>query len=191
MKPRGQVILIVAFLIMVGLFLLALMVDGGRLYLRRSEAQRAAQAAADAGIGLVAEQMVTLAVPRQTEAAARAPCVPDGDYGDTGGLCTATPEPADIAHWLIDEDRQALVEPLAQSTVEALALDYAGLNDFASTDPQIQDLQAQFPHDYQLEDDNLRLRVLIRRRVVVLLAGILGRDYVDLPAEAISEVPQR
>ncbi|MFP3852711.1 MAG: pilus assembly protein TadG-related protein [Anaerolineales bacterium] len=191
MKPRGQVILIVAFLIMVGLFLLALMVDGGRLYLRRSEAQRAAQAAADAGIGLVAEQMVTLAVPRQTEAAARPACVPDGDYGDTGGMCTATPEPADVAHWLIDEDRQTLVEPLAQSTVEALALNYSELNGFVSTDPQILDLQAQFPHDYQLEDDNLRLRVLIRRRVVVLLAGILGRDYVDLPAEAFSEVPQR
>lgn len=191
MKNRGQVIVIVAFLIMVGLFLLALLVDGGRLYLLRGRAQRSAQAAADAGMGLVAEHMVTLAVPRQTQAASLSSCLPDGDFGDSGASCTATPEPAAIAHWLTDEDRQALAEPEAQATVEALALEYANRNDFSSSDPTVLELEADYPYQYQPEAETVRLRVLIRQRAVVLLAGLLGRDFVDLPVEAVSELPQR
>ena len=191
MRQKGQIIVIVAFLIMVGLFLLALLADGGRLYLLRTRSQRSAQAAADAGMGLVAEQMVTLAVPRQTQAAGLSPCTPDGDFGDTGATCTATPEPAEIAHWLTDEDRQAMVEPEVQSTVEALALDYANRNEFSSSDPSVLELQADYPYMYQLEAENIRLRVIIRKRAVVLLAGLLGQEFVDVPAEAISELPQR
>ncbi len=191
MKQEGQIIVIVAFLIMVGLFLLALLVDGGRLYLLRGRSQRSAQAAADAGMGLVAEKMVTLAVPRQTQAASLSACIPDGDFGDTGATCTATPEPGEISHWLTNEDRLALIEPAMQSTVESLALDYAKRNDFSSSDPSVLELQAEYPYQYQPEAEDVRLRVLIRQRAVVLLAGLLGPDFVDLPAEAVSELPQR
>jgi hypothetical protein len=91
MKPHGQVIAIVAFLLMVLLLLLAVAVDGGRLYIERARAARTVQSAADAGIGLVGEEMVTLAVPRQTAAAVKPACVPDAGFGTPEASCTATP----------------------------------------------------------------------------------------------------
>ena len=65
MKPRGQMLIVVAILLMVVLMILAVAVDGGRLLAERARLRRAAQAAADAGIGLVSEAMVTQAAARQ------------------------------------------------------------------------------------------------------------------------------
>src|SRR3990172_8317783 len=100
MSSRGQVIVIVAVLLMVLLLLLAVAVDGGRLYIERARLVRAAQAGADAGIGRLAEEMVTQAVVRQSEAAVRPACVPDAGFGTPGAGWTATPLPQEISHWL-------------------------------------------------------------------------------------------
>lgn len=191
MNAKGQVIVVVAILILVSVTLLALLVDGGRLYWRGSQARRAAQSAADAGMGLVAEQMVTLAAPRQTVAAGLASCLPDGDYGDESAVCTATPKPAEISHWLLDEDRQQLVQPEMRATVQAAAYEYAARNGYSTGDPALIEMNAQYPYGYAPEAETIRLRFVIRQRTVVLMTRLLGPEWVELPAVAISELPQQ
>lgn len=191
MSRRGQVVVIVAVALMLGLLLLALAVDGGRLYLTRASLRRGAQAAADAGIGYVADEMVTLAVPRQTEAAGLPACLPDGDYGAEGGACTATPQAADIHHWLTDDDRATLVGPGVQATAQAVASSYAGLNGIQAGEAGVEILGLDYPHDHDPAAENLTFLVAVTRRVAILLAGLLDTDWVRLQVEASSDIPQR
>ena len=191
MRQHGQVLVIVAVAFMVCLFLLAVAVDAGRLYIERDALDRSAQAAADAGIGWVSDQMVGQAAIRQTEAAMRQPCVPDGDFGTTGGTCTATPQPADVPHWLTDEDRATLVSPDYRSTVEAVAADYARRNGIVASSPGVQSLDFEYPYNYSAKAPTLQFMVRIRRRVVILLAGLLGKTSADVPGQGLSELPQR
>lgn len=191
MKERGQVLVVVAVLLIAGLFLLALAADGGRLYVERIRLRRAAQSSANAGIGWVSEQMVTLAVPRQTQAAQRSPCVPDGDYGEQGATCTATPLPEDIHHWLEDEDRETLVSPDVRDRVVDVARDYAERNDVRAGGPDSVELEIDYPHRYREDSPVIQLQVVVRRRTMILLAGLLGSESVWLEAIGLSEVPQR
>lgn len=191
MRSRGQVLVIVAVALTVGMFVLALAVDGGRVYLERSDLRRAAQVSADAGVSWVSEQMVTLAVPRQTEAALHAPCLADGEYGSEGGSCTATPEPADIEHWLTDDDRATLIAPEIKATARAVAGEYAARNGIRSADPTVTEFRIEYPFNYDPEGSTLQMWVSLRRRTTILLAGLLGETFVELPAEGLSEVPQR
>lgn len=191
MRPKGQVIVIVAFLLMALLLLLAVAVDGGRVYIERARAARAVQAAADAGIGLVGEEMVTLAVPRQTEAALRLACVPDAGFGTPEASCTATPLPGEVSHWLTDDDRATLVGPEMQTAVAAEALDYAGRNGVDASDPEVISLHVEYPHDYAPGGAALQLLVAVERRATILLSGLLQRDSISLEAHGLSELPQR
>ncbi len=191
MKLRGQALIIVAVALTVGLLVLALAVDGGRIYLERAELRRSAQASADAGIGWVSERMVTLVVPRQTEAALRAPCMPDGDFGSESASCTATPEPKDISHWLTDDDRATLVAPAVRATAQAIAQEYAERNGVRRSDPEVTAFHVRYPYGYDPDGPSLRMWVQLRRKTVILLAGLLGESFVELPAEGLSEVPQR
>jgi hypothetical protein len=191
MNNRGQVVVVMAIVLMVALLLLALGVDGGRLYLARAELRRGAQAAADAGIGYVADAMVTLAVPRQTEAAGLPPCVPDGDFGADGGVCTATPEPAAIQHWLSDDDRATLAGPEVQATAQGIAANYANLNSIVPGEAGVEALDLDYPQHYEPEDERLTFSVTITRQMVILLAGLLDREWVQLQVEARSQIPQR
>lgn len=191
MTDRGQVLVLVAVLLVVGLMLLALATDGGRLYLERGRLRRAAQSSSDAGISWVSEQMVTMAVPRQTQAAQRAPCVPDGDYGDDAATCTATPAPDQAHLWLEDEDRATLIAPEYRATAGAVVRTYAERN---GTEPGGQDgseLSVEYPFEPDENPEVLRLRVTLRRRAVVLLAGLLGEEFVWLEAVGLSQIPQR
>lgn len=191
MSERGQVLVVVAVLLVAGLMLLALAADGGRIYVEQVRLRRAAESSADAGIGWVSEQMVTLAVPRQTEAAARSACVPDGDYGDEGATCTATPEPEQIHHWLQDDDRATLVSPSFQATAVWVSESYAAQNDVVAGGPDAVQVYVQYPYLYDPEATVVQLRVELRRRTVVLLAGLLGEEFVWLNAVGLSQVPQR
>jgi type II secretory pathway pseudopilin PulG len=191
MRDRGQVVVIVAIALTVILLLLAVAVDGGRLYVQRSRLNRSAQAAADAGIGQVSELMVTLAVERQTEAAARAPCAPDGEFGEKGARCTETPMPADIAHWLTDEDRDTLVAPEVQKTAMTVAREYAARNGLDRTDPDTELLRFSYPYAYDVDGPILVYRVEVRQSVEILLAGLLGRAFAQVDGVGQSEIPQR
>lgn len=191
MRARGQVIVIVAVLLMVLLLLLAVAVDGGRIYIERARTVRAAQAGADAGIGRVAEEMVTLAVPRQTEAALRPACVPDAGFGTPGASCTATPHPGEVSHWLTDDDRATLVAPEMQTAVAAEALDYASRNGLNQADPEILSLDVAYPHDYDAAGPAVRLLLSAKRRMTILLSGLLRLDSITLEADGLSELPQK
>jgi Flp pilus assembly protein TadG len=179
-SQRGQIVIIVAVLLTATLFLLALVVDGGRIAWQRSQAKRAAQAAADAGIGIVAENIVTQAVLRQTEAAS-SPC----------SSCTPTPDPAIASSWLTADDRATLIAPPLRTQVAAEALEYAQRNGFDPAQPEVQSVQIDYPLSYNPSDDSIRIRVQITRNFIVLLAGILGQESFDIPVEAISQIQQR
>jgi hypothetical protein len=191
MSKHGQVLIVVAVLLTVALLLLALAVDGGRLYLERGRLERSAQAAADAGIGRVAEHMVTLVVPRMTEAASLPGCEADAGYGTPGATCTATPLPQEIAHWLTDDDRATLVAPVVRTQVASEARAYAVRNQLREEDPETLELEIDFPYAHNPQGATLRLLVSARRRVAILLAGLLGRGFVELSAQGLSEIPQR
>jgi Putative Flp pilus-assembly TadE/G-like len=190
-RPHGQIVIVVAIALTVVLIILAVAVDAGRLYIEQQRLDRSAQAAADAGIGWVSEQMVTQAVARQTEAAMLSPCVPDGEFGESGALCTATPQPAEISHWLNDDDRATLVSPDVQATAESVGREYASRNGLDSSNPAIESLTLVYPYAYDPLADELSYLVRVREKVSVLLVGLIGREFVHLPGEGLSEVPQR
>ncbi len=190
MTGRGQILIVIAILLMVGLTLLAVAVDAGRLMIERTRLERSAQSAADAGLGWVAEQMVTLVVPRLTAAAGQPPCAPDAGYGTPSASCTATPEPAAIARWLTDEDRATLVSPPIRTSAVSEALGYATRNGVGLESPPAA-VQIDYPHDYAPAGSKLRLLVRVQRRASILLAGLLGREFVDLVGEGQSELPLR
>lgn len=191
MTARGQIVVVVAVALMVILIILAVAVDAGRLYIEHQRLDRSAQAAADAGIGWVSEQMVTQAVARQTEAASLPACIPDGDFGETGASCTATPLPAEVPHWLNDDDRATLVSPDVRATAEAVGREYAARNGIGPSNPDIETLTLIYPYGYEPLGDQLGLLVQVREKVSILLVGLIGQEFVHLPGEGLSEVPQR
>jgi hypothetical protein len=171
---------IAAVLLSVALLLLAVVVDGGRLYLEHGRTKRAVQAAADAGIGVAAEHVVTLAVIRQTQAAEDILCLTA-----PAGACTPTPPPGQPAAWLTDEDRATLVSAPVQTEAAEAALAYALHNGLTREDTLV-----EYPHDFAAEDSNVRIRVQTERELAVLLAGLLSPDLVHMQVSAVSQVPQ-
>jgi hypothetical protein len=188
MNRRGQVLIVVAILISVTLLLLAVAVDAGRLYIERARMKRAAQAAADAGISVVADRMVTQAVARQTVMAGTPSPTPPG-------MSTPTPPINDVIAWLTDEDRATLVSDAVADDAETAARDYAARNGLDPADPDTLSLEVIYPQDGYMPENigirSLRLLVSVRRRTTVLLAGLLGEAFVDLDADGLSEIPQR
>jgi hypothetical protein len=181
MNDRAQILVIAAILLSLGLLILAVAVDGGRLYLEQVRLERSAQAAADAGIGVAAEQVVTLAAARQTEAALAPACA-----APPPAACTPTPPPFPVEAWLSDTDRESLVSAAMQAQVESVAMNYAERNGLGPETTFV-----DYPFDHQPQDAVVRVRVRTGRQLEILLAGLLDPDWVRLEAAAISTVPQR
>ena len=188
MRSRGQILIIMSLLIPITLLFLAVAVDGGRIFIERGRIQRAAQSGADAGISVVAERMVTLAVARQTVFAATPSPSPPGSM-------TATPALGDVVAWLTDDDRSTLIAPDVRSTAVAEACQYVSRNGQAIGDPNVVSVEVTYPQPgYEPSDtriSQLGIIVKIRRRTNVLLAGLLGESLILLESEAQSEIPQR
>lgn len=188
MNKRGQILILIAVLIPLLLLFVAVAVDAGRLFIERARLQRSAQAAADAGISVVSEQMVTLAVSRQTVMAATPSPTPPGTM-------TATPHPGDIQAWLQDEDRLTLTSGSLRATAIAEARLYAQYNQIGLSDPGITRLEIDFPQSgYDPVAPGirvLRFSVEVTRTATVLLAGLLGESFVNLNVLGQSEIPQR
>lgn len=188
MRNKGQILIIVALSIPITLLLLAVAVDGGRIFIERGRIQRAAQSGADAGISVIAERMVTLAVARQTAFAATPSPSPPGSM-------TATPLPGDVAAWLTDDDRSTLIAPDTRSTAAAEARRLIRRNGLPASDPQVLSVEVTYPQPGYSPTDTriteLSFFVKIRRRTTVLLAGLLGKSLILLESEAQSEIPQR
>jgi hypothetical protein len=180
MKRKGQIVLIVGILLMVLLTLLAVIVDGGRLYVQQGRIQHSAQAAADAGIGVIAEKIVTQAASHQATAFAY-PCP----------SCTPTPDPYQPHLWLTDYDRMMLVAAPQRTAVAQVAIEFASYNDLEISDPEILQVSVLYPFEYNLSDPSLRVDVQITQRTSILLVGLLNREFVDLSGRGISEILQR
>jgi Flp pilus assembly protein TadG len=188
MNRRGQVLIVVAFLIPIALLLVAIAVDAGRIFIERSRMQRAAGAAANAGISVVSERIVNLAAARQTLAA------PVGT-STAHPLLTATPPPGDPVAWLTDEDRATLVSPAVRSEAAAEAVRYLEKNGFdveraASLEAQIDYPQAGYDA-YATQITELSMQVQLEQRLVLLLVGLLNENWVMLTVDARSQIPQR
>lgn len=188
MRKRGQALILVAVLIPVVLLFLAVAVDAGRIFIERARLQRSAQAAADAGISVVGEHMVTLAVARQTLLAGTPSPTPPGTM-------TASPYPGDIQSWLTVEDRQVLISDSVRGTAVAEAQRYAQHNAIDLSAPDILQWDVLYPQPgYDPGDSGIRvLRFLVKveRSMTVLLAGLLGESFIHIAAEGRSEIPQR
>jgi len=188
MNRRGQIVIIVAVLIPIVLLLLAVAVDAGRLYIETARLERGLQSGADAGMSLVAEQMVTLVVARQTAMAGT-------PTPDLPLPATPHPSPDDLYAWLTDDDRATLVSPANRAAVREEALLYAARNGIDASDPEILALVVIYPQSgfdpYNADITSLRLELNARRRATILLAGLLGRDFTELPGEAMSELRVR
>ena len=188
MRNKGQIIVMIAILLPVVLVLLALSIDAGRLFIERDRLTRAAQGAADAGISVVAERMVTQVVLRQTTVAGIAGLLPTS-------VTTPTPPLSDLPAWLTEEDRITLVSPINQTAAASEALTYMDLNGYPEDDPAIRSIQITYPQPgYRVDDHEittLRMSVGIRRATAILLAGLLHRSSAILEAEAHSSIPQR
>lgn len=188
MKPRGQVLIIVAFLIPIGLLLVAIAIDAGRIFIERGKMQRAAGAAANAGISVVSDRMVTQAVARQTQAslAALATDIP---------MRTPTPSLSDPVAWLTDEDRVELVSSAMQSEASNEVMLFLEKNGYSPTEIDSLEVEIEYPQPgydpYAPQISVLSMRVQVGRRLAVLLAGLLNEDWVSLKAGAWSQIPQR
>jgi len=187
MNRRGQVLMIVAFLLPIALLLVAIAIDAGRIFIERGRTQRAAGAAANAGISVVSERMVNLASARQTQAAS---------VGMSTGshMPTATPPPGNPVAWLTDEDRAVLVSTAVRSEAFAEAVRYLEENGFDATRAALE-VHINYPQagydPYATQITELSMRVQLEWRLDILLAGLLKEDWVKLAADARSQIPQR
>jgi hypothetical protein len=82
-----------------------------------------------------------------------------------------------------------------QAKAEAAALAFAHINGLSISDPDTLEMKVVYPQPGYAPDNpaiqTLRVLMIVRRRATILLAGLLGQDFVDLSAEGLSEVPQR
>lgn len=186
---RGQVIIIVAILLVALLLFLAILIDGSRLFIEMQEINRALDAAGKAGLIVVGDQMVTQAAAAQTAAASITPSATPS-VGTTGPTLTATPRGDDIYAWLSDEDRQTLVAPPMQTLVATHVLGSLEENGFGEGNPNLIDIQISYPDRDQSTDQTLGILLDLDRRVVIIFGRILNLNQGVLSGSAKQTIPQ-
>ena len=170
---RGQVILIVAILLVVVLFSLAILIDAARLFVEQQEINRALDAAGKAGLIVVGDRMVTQVVSAQTAAASITP-LSTSSSETPGPTPTQTPDPEDFYGWLNDEDRQTLVAPPLQTLVATQVLGSLKENGLGVDNLNVLKIEISYPEGYHLEDQTLEILLTLDRRVVIIFGKILN-----------------
>lgn len=204
---QGQLLIVVAIVISIAMLLLAVAVDGGRLFLERSRIARAAQSAADAGVGIAAERMVGLAEERRAEAIAEYEEAveearrewEEACLGETLPEpppeinCDEEPDPAPFEPcepepqcWLEEDDWKTLDTEGVRSEVKQEALEYARANGYDLSDSSVLNLEVEYLVDKP--EESLQVQVTIRRRTTILLVGLLGGSFVNLEADGLSKL---
>lgn len=187
---RGQVILIVAVLLVVLLFLLAVLIDSARLFVEQQEINRALDAAGKAGLIVVGDRMVTQVVSAQTAAASITPSVTLSG-GTPGPTPTQTPGADEFYDWLSDDDRQTLVAPPFQTLVATQVLGSLNENGFGKDNPNIINIGISYPESYHLDDQTLEILLTLDRRVVIIFGKILNLNQGVLSGSSKQTIPQR
>jgi len=166
------------------------------LMVEKHELNRAADAAARAGLGVVGDRMVTQVVVAQTAAALNL-CTPIPEHNlltpeyVPPPPCTPTPMPSDFYAWLKDYHRATLVSPALQTSVASQVQAYAENNNMGLSNPAVVELEVEYPDEYHIKDRDLNILVRIRRQVVVIFAGLLGLDQGELSGDTKQSIPQR
>jgi hypothetical protein len=193
LNRRGQILIMVAILLVAVLFFLAVLVDTAGLMVERHELNRAADAAARAGLAVVGDAMVTQVVSVQTLSALRGCSFrPSALEGATPTpACTATPHPDEFFPWLNDQHRKTLVSPAMRTQVAAGVHLYAENNHVGEKDPDVVAFEVIYPYEYHQVAGDLNIYVRIRRRVAILFAGLLGRDVEVLSGDTVQSIPQK
>jgi type II secretory pathway pseudopilin PulG len=186
---RGQVIIIVGFLLVVILLLFAVLIDGARLFVEQQEINRALDAAGKAALIVVGDHMVTQVVEAQTAAASITPsATPSG--GIPGPTPTETPAADDLYAWLTDEHRQTLVAPPMQTVVATHVLGSLGENSLGLDNPNVIDIGISYPDNYHPDDQTLGIRLDLDRRVVIIFGKILNLNQGVLSGSSKQTIPQ-
>lgn len=194
---RGQILMVVAILLLVVLFFLAVIIDGARLMVEQHELDRAADAAARAGLGVVGDRMVTQVIQAQTMAAIHL-CTPlPGESTPTPEgfipppTCTPTPHPDDFYAWLNDRHRSTLISDGMQTAVASQVYAFAEYNQLGSSNPVVEEIEVIYPYVYHPGDRDLNIYVQIRRQVTVIFMRLLGIEESELYGETQQHIPQR
>jgi len=187
---NGQVIIIVAFLLVVVLTLLALIIDGSRIMVVKQELNRAADAAGKAGLIIVGDQMITQVVGAQTAAASIT--VTATPVGSTPGpTLTPTPSLDDFYSWINDDHKKTLVAPPMQTLVATHVLGSAEENGYGLSNPDILRLDISYPDNYLPGDQNIQIKVRIDRFVAILFGSLFNFENGVLSGSTKQYIPQR
>ena len=186
----GQVIVIVAVLLLLGLFLLALIIDGSILIMERQHMKRAADAAGKAGMMVAADRMVTQVAAAQTVSASQTPSpTPDSPSATVGE--SPLPSPDDFYPWLSDDHRATLVSPPLQTMVVSHIYQHLERVNSDYLDPGYCELEVEYPYHYHPEQQQLQLSIQMRRNVSLIFGGLLGSNKGMIHVESRQSLPQR
>ena len=161
-NQRGQILIVVAILLLVVLFFLAVIIDGARLMVEKHDLDRAADAAARAGLSVIGDRMVTQVVGAQTAAALHL-CtpIPENNLLTPEYIppppCTPTPLPSDFYAWLKDHHRATLVSPAMQTSVAFQVQAYAENNNMGLSNPDVVELEFAYPYEHGSNDRDLNI----------------------------------
>lgn len=189
-QEKAQVIVIAGILLMVLLLILAVILDGSRLMIEKQTLERAADSSGKAGLIPVADRMVTQVVAAQTAAATQIG-MPAGPTWTPGPTSTETPAPSDFYGWLDDHHRNTLVAPPMRTAVASHALAHAEQNGVGLSNPDILQVEVNYPYQYHAGDRVIRIHLLIRRKVRIVFGSLLGMDEGEISGETKQSLPQR
>jgi len=188
-QQRGQILILVAVLVMVFLLMMAVMVDGARIFTEQQRIERSLDAAGKAGLIIVGNRMVTQVVKAQILAASIAPVPVPGGI-PPGPTLSSTPVPDDFFSWLSEEDRQELVAPPMQTIVATHVLGNLKENGLDISNPNVIDIKISFPDNYDPENQNLDIQVELERRVVIIFGGLLNLNEGIIHGSSRQSMPQ-
>ena len=188
MDDKGQVIIIVAFLLVAVLIVLALIIDGSRFMLEQQELDRAADAAGKAGMIIVGDQMVTQVAGVQT-AAARITLAATSVGSSPGPTLTPTPAADEFFSWINEDHKKTLVAPPMQTLVAAHVLGSAEENGFGLSNPAVTGLEISYPNEYHPGDRSIQISVRINRLVVVMFGNLLNLNEGVISGKTKQSIP--
>jgi len=186
---RGQILILLAVLVTVFLLMMAVMVDGARIYIEQQKIERSLDAAGKAGLIIVGNRMVTQVVKAQTLAASITPAPIPGGI-PPGPTLTATPGPNNLFSWLSDEDRQKLVAPPMQTIVATHILGSLSENGLDLSNPNVIDIKISYPDDYDPENKTIDIQLELERRVVIIFGGLLNLNEGIIHGSSRQSMPQ-
>lgn len=189
-NEEGQIIILVAFVLIAVLLFLAVIIDGTRLLVEQQELNRVADAAGKAGLIIVGNHIVTQVIEAQL-GSNTTPTGAEPDGNSSKQTPTPTPGANDILSWISDDHRKTLVAPLMQTLVATLVMGCAEENGLGLSNPSVTRLEIIYPYSFTQEDKVFRIRVQIEKAVPILFRKLLGLENGVLTGNAEEKIHHR